>query len=218
MSFDVIEHLNILIPVTMLLGTVFAFGLTSHVRLYSECKSQTPDPVAIRRETIFRNLGYSGTALILAAVIIFFITFGDGSSDYLEPQATLTVTLPTEHIQAGLNASGYYVDKAVVSSGTYSGYINPETGKPNGKGKMEYKTGEVYDGEWEEGIRSSYGTMMYKNGDRYGGSRGNGMRNGHGTYTWADNKSYDGGYVDGKRNGEGTFDGWVDEDTGTEGK
>ena len=41
--------------------------------------------------------------------------------------------------------------------------------KKEGKGKMTYSNGDVYDGEWKYDRRNGLGTLFFKNGSQYKG-------------------------------------------------
>ncbi len=102
-----------------------------------------------------------------------------------------------------------YVDDLRYKDAIYCGYVDPETGRPNGNGTMSYSNGDEYTGEWVDGLPEGRGIKQYSNGDVYDGMWAGGKRNGHGVYTWSDGRKYDGEYKDDLRNGEGSFLGWT---------
>ena len=63
---------------------------------------------------------------------------------------------------------------------------------PQGRGRMTYRTGEVYEGYWRKGIRAGSGTFTYANGDRYTGTWRNDVPDGNGHFEYAN-----GGHADG---------------------
>ena len=87
----------------------------------------------------------------------------------------------------------------------YTGEL--KDGEPHGKGKMFWKDGSFYDGEWEKGVIDGFGTKktpglyyegFFKDGHKYGkgknifgdgevheGDYENGLLNGHGNITYA---------------------------------
>ncbi|MBR2406471.1 MAG: hypothetical protein IKB04_09630 [Clostridia bacterium] len=73
----------------------------------------------------------------------------------------------------------------------------------HGRGKMTYKSGDAYDGEWVNDQVSGHGTYTWKNGDVYSGAWVNDQKCGHGTYTWTDGEVYTGDWKNGRRHGRG---------------
>ena len=57
---------------------------------------------------------------------------------------------------------------------------------PNGAGKIIYKNGDIYEGEWENGKQSKNGKgrITYENGDIYEGEWKDSKRDGNGKYTY----------------------------------
>lgn len=92
--------------------------------------------------------------------------------------------------------------------GTYEGEGTFLTKKRHGKGKMTYLNGEIYEGEWENDVRSGEGEL-YKpklNGKAYSylGTWQNGLLNGKGRYKNSDTE-YEGDFKDGKYDGNGVL-------------
>jgi hypothetical protein len=78
----------------------------------------------------------------------------------------------------------------------------------NGKGKLAWKNGAVYEGEFVDGFRSGNGTNVFASGAKYEGRWLNNQFNGFGKYTFArdDNKGRDyavGHWTDDKLDGKG---------------
>lgn len=69
----------------------------------------------------------------------------------------------------------------------------------HGKGKIVYKNGDVYDGEWRNGSKDGKGKMVYKNGDIYDGEWFNDLKHGDGKMVYKIGDVYDGEWVDDKR-------------------
>jgi hypothetical protein len=60
-------------------------------------------------------------------------------------------------------------EQIVLSNGNkYEGQWNSE-GRPDGKGKMTYTSGNVYIGEFKNGFKSGNGVLKYATGDTYKG-------------------------------------------------
>ena len=80
---------------------------------------------------------------------------------------------------------------------------------PNGQGRMRYKNGDVYEGNWVNGQRSGFGTWThdqwgsYK--DVYEGNWANDMKNGQGTMTYSDRQKYVGNWENDNKSGQGTI-------------
>ena len=95
--------------------------------------------------------------------------------------------------------------KVTFSNGDiYTGALNTSL-RMEGEGKLEYNTGDVYEGTFEAGVISGEGTFTYANGDVYKGSFSDGMKNGSGVYTWANGDVYEGEYVNDVRSGIGIY-------------
>lgn len=95
-----------------------------------------------------------------------------------------------------------------VGGADYYGQVDPSNNAPDGKGTMKYDNGDVYEGEWVDGMREGKGCMKYNNGDMYDGEWKTDMREGQGEYTWKDGRKYIGEYKADQRDGEGIYRGW----------
>ena len=60
-----------------------------------------------------------------------------------------------------------YVDNIEVT-GYYEGDVNSST-MADGKGVMKFSSGDVYDGDWENGKMNGKGAMLYHDGVFYQG-------------------------------------------------
>ncbi|KRX05012.1 hypothetical protein PPERSA_06646 [Pseudocohnilembus persalinus] len=81
-----------------------------------------------------------------------------------------------------------------------------------GKGKAQYPNGEIYEGEFVNGVRQGYGVYEYPApgeeipGDKYEGEYYNNKKQGIGKMTYgAKNENYYGEWKNGKRHGEGLY-------------
>lgn len=113
----------------------------------------------------------------------------------------LTVESDIYHIRQLVSDLQRYIDARKITVG-YAGETNG-AGEPHGRGVMTYDTGEVYEGEWKNGIRHGYGACTTSNGDRYNGNWMNDKINGQGTYYYPDGTVYDGEWKNGERCGHG---------------
>ena len=118
--------------------------------------------------------------------------------------------------------------------GTYTGPVDPKSGLPHGtEGKIEYRHSpshkyDSYDGEWYQGHFSGAGTLLKTNGDVYHGQFFEGVFHGKGHYqyyhssrhfhgrhvqgqrvegtmTYKDGSIYKGQFYKGKRHGRGQY-------------
>ena len=71
------------------------------------------------------------------------------------------------------------------------------------KGLMKNKSGDVYDGNFQNNRYHGQGILTLANGDKYFGEHQNGKISGYGTYLWANGNRYAGQFMDAKRHGEG---------------
>jgi hypothetical protein len=74
-----------------------------------------------------------------------------------------------------------------------------------GTGTLNFKSGNRYEGCFQEGKITGWGTMYYKDGDRYEGEFADGRRHGFGTLHLANGNRYEGDWVDDLKEGKGTF-------------
>jgi hypothetical protein len=73
---------------------------------------------------------------------------------------------------------------------------------PNGEGRAVFEDGRVYEGDFDDGVRSGKGKMTFKDGSYYVGEVKNNQAAGTGSYHWADGTYYNGtwendSYLDG---------------------
>ena len=71
--------------------------------------------------------------------------------------------------------------------------------------KIEYKAGNVYEGEIKNNLGNGHGTFTWANGNQYVGEFKDGKMHGQGTWTCADGGEYAGEYNDGEKQGFGTL-------------
>jgi len=79
-------------------------------------------------------------------------------------------------------------DESLVQKAKYEG--NYKDGVRTGVGKMEFPSGDIYEGEWVEGKMNGEGSYTYKNtGDIYSGSWLANVKQGYGRYEFGADKS-----------------------------
>jgi hypothetical protein len=71
------------------------------------------------------------------------------------------------------------------------------------KGKVVYKNGEIYDGDFINEVKDGFGKLLYKKGQSYEGQWKNNKRDGEGTYIFESGSVYIGQWVGGERHGHG---------------
>ena len=92
--------------------------------------------------------------------------------------------------------------------GNYSGHIHHRLDgvvQPHGKGRMAYKDGMEYEGDWSYGEWHGYGKLSRAVNDYYAGYFAHGSYRGSGIRVWPDRSEYDGLWENGKRWGKGIF-------------
>jgi hypothetical protein len=80
-----------------------------------------------------------------------------------------------------------------------------KNGIRNGKGKYTFLNGDIYDGDYKDGLRDGNGDYIYKNGNKFTGKWVKGIANGYGEMYWINGDYFKGNWENDKRNGEGTF-------------
>ncbi len=65
--------------------------------------------------------------------------------------------------------------------------------------------GDIYTGEFKDGLYHGVGTLNYKDGSVYKGSFSEGLRNGQGNYTDTTGFTYTGGWTKDRMDGSGTY-------------
>jgi len=89
----------------------------------------------------------------------------------------------------------WFKNRNNFTDGKYEGDI--ENGKPNGLGKIIFKTGDNYDGNWVDGKLSGHGTYKSYDGTKYLGEWMNGKYHGKGTLSFSDGLKKLGEFKDG---------------------
>eukprot|EP01138_Halocafeteria_seosinensis_P005194 gb/GECG01005311.1/.p1 GENE.gb/GECG01005311.1/~~gb/GECG01005311.1/.p1 ORF type:complete len:658 (+),score=85.63 gb/GECG01005311.1/:1-1974(+) len=111
------------------------------------------------------------------------------------------VVIPFEGMKWVPHGTGSSLDDR--SSSEYEGQWR--LGKMHGKGTRHFFTGDVYDGEFQEGLRHGRGTYLFMNsGDKYVGEWQKGLMHGNGTFYFACGDVYDGQWNHGKMSGSAT--------------
>tara|TARA_B100000795_G_scaffold153047_1_gene114675 strand:+ start:288 stop:1400 length:1113 start_codon:yes stop_codon:yes gene_type:complete len=93
-------------------------------------------------------------------------------------------------------------DVKEYENGKYSGCLNFEA-SPDGFGKMSYKDGDIYEGNWSRGYRSGFGKLSYSNGGSYEGDWVKNKKEGIGARLDLNKGYYKGGWKNNMYNGDG---------------
>ena len=64
------------------------------------------------------------------------------------------------------------------------------------RGRYVWMNGDVYEGEWYDGLRSRFGTQTYSDGRRYKGFWEHDMWNGYGELDYSDGNPLKGRFLD----------------------
>ena len=78
-------------------------------------------------------------------------------------------------------------------------------GRRCGRGKLEKINGEVYDGEWENDLKSGFGVLKNAEGT-YQGRFMNDKYEGDGSFTYKNGDKYEGSWQEGRKQGMGRFE------------
>lgn len=73
----------------------------------------------------------------------------------------------------------------------------------HGRGKLSWRNGDVYDGDFVRGDRTGRGILKFANGDVYDGEFVNGVSHGMGSYLWPNGELYVGEFRQGQLMGKG---------------
>ncbi|KAH0951993.1 hypothetical protein HN011_005438 [Eciton burchellii] len=92
----------------------------------------------------------------------------------------------------------------VYPLGVYEGERN-EAGERHGKGKTLLPNGDIYVGEYRNGLRHGEGIYFFKNGARYNGEWRRGHKYGQGTFWYPDGTRYEGEWKNDARHGFGIY-------------
>lgn len=98
-----------------------------------------------------------------------------------------------------VRGSASYDPKTVFA--TYSGSMMD--GRPHGEGRLELRSGEIFDGHWSGGGFTGAGFHVDAGGNRFEGMFANGKLNGAGRQTKPTGEIFEGSFVAGLRHGKG---------------
>ena len=80
-----------------------------------------------------------------------------------------------------------------------------KNGKKEGKGKLIFEEGDIYEGDFSEDKFNGEGCFKWKDGREYKGIWKDNQMNGKGIFIWDKNTWYEGNYKDNRREGFGVY-------------
>jgi hypothetical protein len=98
-----------------------------------------------------------------------------------------------------VRGSASYDPKTVYS--VYSGEMR--NGRPNGQGRLDVRSGELFEGHWVDGLVEGKGVYVDAEGNRYEGDFRAGLPDGEGRYLSRTGEIFEGRFVAGVRHGKG---------------
>jgi hypothetical protein len=147
------------------------------------------------------------------------------------PQATVSKTTPTSVVENQMWTDpgtgdlvvyrGLWRDGHPVGNGTllyvqregqampdrisYDGLFDDSNGLYHGQGRLVWRNGDAYEGNFVHGTRDGAGVYRWKDGRQYQGQFEKNVRHGRGVFIYPNNDMYEGHFVLGKREGKGRF-------------
>jgi hypothetical protein len=86
----------------------------------------------------------------------------------------------------------------------YSSYFGEmKDGRPNGQGRLQIRTGEVFEGQWSAGVLDGQGVHVDTAGNRYEGGFVAGLPNGKGRLLSRTGEIFEGTFINGRKDGKG---------------
>ncbi|MEG1742972.1 MAG: hypothetical protein RR246_02275, partial [Clostridia bacterium] len=180
----------------------------------------SPEKIALLKKTK-RILFFVGIfSATIAAVVIFLIFSNTFDRTNMDDSSSFNA-------DSNVISSSDEVKNLQIKNGYYTGQVNLNK-QPNGNGELEFFNGDVYDGQFTNGLRNGKGTTVFKLGGKYTGNYVNDIMSGDGIlYTekndvisgnfsgseitgvfsviYSDSSNYDGPMQSGFKNGEGVF-------------
>ncbi|PRP85687.1 hypothetical protein PROFUN_06521 [Planoprotostelium fungivorum] len=96
------------------------------------------------------------------------------------------------------------MSKIFKNGDKYTGQFN-RSQKQHGQGKYTFTNGDVYEGDFKNGLFHGVGMFKRDNGDCYTGDFKNDLFDGRGVYVYKDGERYEGEYSAGERHGRGKY-------------
>lgn len=93
----------------------------------------------------------------------------------------------------------------ILQSDNAEYYGDEAYGKPSGRGRITYTSGDQYWGTFVNGLRQGEGVYLYVNGDRFSGNWEQDGIDGFGVYQFADGEKYSGNWKQNSYSGKGQY-------------
>ena len=136
-----------------------------------------------------------------------------GKMDVLENNNTTTIKGTYDGPWMNGKPHGENCKYTTVSGNIYEGEY--KDGLIDGRGIFTYANGIKYDGEFKNGFMDGEGTATYNNGSNYTGHFVRNERHGYGVLTYSNGTIYKGQWANNRKNGIGTFESPIEVYTGT---
>lgn len=117
-----------------------------------------------------------------------------------EESRCIRTSIPSRH-SIGMNSDLLIAAERNLDAGAFAGRLL--FGRKHGVGRMTYRNGDSYDGEWRLGERTGRGRYRWRSGGEYWGDFRRALRSGQGTMRYASGKRYTGAWRNNKRHGHG---------------
>ena len=98
-----------------------------------------------------------------------------------------------------------YQRRWLESGERYEGYWHNVKRYAQKQGRMEYLNDDIYDGDFDKGLKHGVGVMDYANGEQYDGDWEMDMYHGKGTFYAVNNDCYAGDWKHNYRHGKGVY-------------
>jgi hypothetical protein len=165
-------------------------------------KPRTDMEATLSTKRNWDNLIAYGFAIVLLITLAMFFKYGLP----LLLNNTQDPFIETNVVEKHLNGKTdkFYKQNGYtwVDTSNYKGW--EKNNKYNGYGVYS-EGGDLYKGEFKDGMRHGYGIQTWADGDRYEGEFRNDKSHGLGVYTWAFGDRYDGRVKNNKMHGLGVY-------------
>lgn len=127
---------------------------------------------------------------------------GEGSIKYSIVYADKTKTDASGKIRM---RQGLAHGNVVLQWSDGDSFVGEYTDGERKSGRMRYSDGEIYEGEFKNGLPEGKGTYRWPDGASYVGDFSKGNLEGKGIYRFSDGSNYEGDFLNNKRHGYGTL-------------
>jgi hypothetical protein len=114
--------------------------------------------------------------------------------------------IPNQSDDIDIILNGCVYDEIYYENGdVYIGYVDSNNRHMRFRGEMKYSCGNIYDGHWENNMKTGKGIMRYLGGDCYNGDWKNDKMNGKGLMKYQNGDSYIGDWYNNNKHGKGLY-------------